>query len=129
MRQHPKDITLEWSIPKRTGKIFMDYNMNVRGKTLNVAYSRAGAGRAGVDAADLGGTGRQRIRWTSERTSPQRLAATGIAGATPLNANKVSQEAFATDAEGRSAGTSTRRQSWLPIDCSLTVSFGLVPFP
>ena len=38
MRQHPKDITLEWSIPKRTGKIFMDYNMNVRGKTLNVAY-------------------------------------------------------------------------------------------
>jgi bifunctional non-homologous end joining protein LigD len=42
MRQHPKDITLEWSIPKRTGKIFMDYNMNVRGKTLNVAYSPRG---------------------------------------------------------------------------------------
>ncbi|HET9665091.1 MAG TPA: DNA ligase D, partial [Burkholderiales bacterium] len=38
LRQHPKDITLEWSVPKRTGKIFMDYNMNVRGKTLNVAY-------------------------------------------------------------------------------------------
>jgi bifunctional non-homologous end joining protein LigD len=43
MRQHPKDITLEWSVPKRTGKIFMDYNMNVRGKTLNVAYSPRGA--------------------------------------------------------------------------------------
>ncbi len=42
MRQHPRDITLEWSIPKRTGKIFMDYNMNVRGKTLNVAYSPRG---------------------------------------------------------------------------------------
>jgi len=42
MRLHPKDITLEWSIPKRTGKIFMDYNMNVRGKTLNVAYSPRG---------------------------------------------------------------------------------------
>ncbi|QJR12005.1 Multifunctional non-homologous end joining protein LigD [Usitatibacter rugosus] len=42
MKQHPKDITLEWSIPKRTGKIFMDYNMNVRGKTLNVAYSPRG---------------------------------------------------------------------------------------
>jgi len=42
MRQHPKDITLEWNIPKRTGKIFMDYNMNVRGKTLNVAYSPRG---------------------------------------------------------------------------------------
>ena len=42
MRLHPKDVTMEWSIPKRTGKIFMDYNMNVRGKTLNVAYSPRG---------------------------------------------------------------------------------------
>jgi len=42
MRQHPRDITMEWSVPKRTGKIFMDYNMNVRGKTLNVAYSPRG---------------------------------------------------------------------------------------
>jgi len=48
MRQHPKDITLEWSVPKRTGKIFMDYNMNVRGKTLNVAYSPRGAPGAAV---------------------------------------------------------------------------------
>ena len=48
MRQHPKDITLEWSVPKRTGKIFMDYNMNVRGKTLNVAYSPRGASGAPV---------------------------------------------------------------------------------
>jgi bifunctional non-homologous end joining protein LigD len=48
MRLHPKDITLEWSVPKRTGKIFMDYNMNVRGKTLNVAYSPRGAGGAPV---------------------------------------------------------------------------------
>jgi DNA ligase D-like protein (predicted polymerase)/DNA ligase D-like protein (predicted 3'-phosphoesterase) len=42
MRPHPKDITMEWSIPRRTGKIFMDHNMNVRGKTLNVAYSPRG---------------------------------------------------------------------------------------
>ncbi|MGH8729819.1 MAG: DNA polymerase domain-containing protein, partial [Burkholderiales bacterium] len=48
MRQHPKDITMEWSVPKRTGKIFMDYNMNVRGKTLNVAYSPRGASGAPV---------------------------------------------------------------------------------
>jgi len=48
MRQHAKDITLEWSVPKRTGKIFMDYNMNVRGKTLNVAYSPRGASGAPV---------------------------------------------------------------------------------
>jgi bifunctional non-homologous end joining protein LigD len=43
MRQHPKLITMEWSVPKRTGKIFIDHNMNVRGKTLNVAYSPRGA--------------------------------------------------------------------------------------
>jgi bifunctional non-homologous end joining protein LigD len=48
MRLHPKDITLEWSVPKRTGKIFMDYNMNVRGKTLNAAYSPRGAAGAPV---------------------------------------------------------------------------------
>src|SRR5204863_2611468 len=48
MRLHPADITLEWSVPKRTGKIFMDYNMNVRGKTLNSAYSPRGAAGAPV---------------------------------------------------------------------------------
>src|SRR5215475_11654722 len=48
MRAHPKDITMEWSVPKRTGKIFLDYNMNVRGKTLNVAYSPRGAAGAPV---------------------------------------------------------------------------------
>jgi bifunctional non-homologous end joining protein LigD len=42
MRRHPTDITLEWSVPRRTGRIFMDYNMNVRGKTLNAAYSPRG---------------------------------------------------------------------------------------
>jgi len=48
MRRHPKDITMEWSVPKRTGKIFLDYNMNARGKTLNVAYSPRGASGAPV---------------------------------------------------------------------------------
>ena len=42
MREHPRDITMEWAVEKRTGKIFIDYNMNVRGKTLNVAYSPRG---------------------------------------------------------------------------------------
>ena len=48
VKLHPADITVEWSIPKRTGKIFMDYNMNVRGKTLNVAYSPRGVAGAPV---------------------------------------------------------------------------------
>ncbi len=42
LRKHPQDITMDWSVEKRTGKIFIDYNMNVRGKTLNVAYSPRG---------------------------------------------------------------------------------------
>ena len=47
LKAHPNDITVEWSTQKRTGKIFMDYNMNVMGKTLNAAYSpRALAGAA-----------------------------------------------------------------------------------
>jgi len=39
MQEHPDVITMEWNIPKRTGKIFIDSNMNVRSKTLNSAYS------------------------------------------------------------------------------------------
>jgi bifunctional non-homologous end joining protein LigD len=48
MREHPKDITMEWAVEKRTGRIFIDYNMNVRGKTLNVAYSPRGVPGAPV---------------------------------------------------------------------------------
>ena len=48
MRGHPADITMEWTTTKRTGKIFMDYNMNVRGKTLNSAYSPRGVPGAPV---------------------------------------------------------------------------------
>ena len=39
---------MEWSVRQRTGKIFIDYNMNVRGKTLNVAYSPRGVAGAPV---------------------------------------------------------------------------------
>jgi bifunctional non-homologous end joining protein LigD len=48
MKEHPREITLEWAITRRTGKIFIDYNMNVRGKTLNVAYSPRGVPGAPV---------------------------------------------------------------------------------
>lgn len=39
LRQHPRDVTMEWSVTKRTGKIFLDHNMNAMGKTLGAAYS------------------------------------------------------------------------------------------
>jgi bifunctional non-homologous end joining protein LigD len=48
LRSHPRDITMEWTVGKRTGKIFIDYNMNVRSKTLNSAYSPRGVPGAPV---------------------------------------------------------------------------------
>jgi bifunctional non-homologous end joining protein LigD len=51
LRKHPKDITMDWRVEKRTGKIFIDYNMNVRGKTLNVAYSPRGVPGAPISMA------------------------------------------------------------------------------
>ena len=43
VKDHPKEVTVEWAVEKRTGKIFIDYNMNVRGKTLAAAYSPRGS--------------------------------------------------------------------------------------
>lgn len=48
LKEHPKEITMEWATGKRTGKIFIDHNMNVRGKTLRVAYSPCGSPGASV---------------------------------------------------------------------------------
>ena len=75
---HPKDITVEWSIPRRTGKIFMDYNMNVRGKTLNVAYAPRGEPGAPV-SMPLTWEELERAHPLDFRigNAPQRLARTG----------------------------------------------------
>ncbi len=37
--RHPKEVTLEWSVEARRGKIFFDYNQNVRGKSLAATFS------------------------------------------------------------------------------------------
>jgi bifunctional non-homologous end joining protein LigD len=78
VRLHPKDVTVEWSVPKRSGKIFMDYNMNVRGKTLNVAYSPRGASGAPVSMPlsweELAGAHPLDFRLPN---AAERLAATG----------------------------------------------------
>ncbi len=39
MDQRPKDITMEWAVAKRAGKIFLDHNQNVRGKNMASVYS------------------------------------------------------------------------------------------
>jgi bifunctional non-homologous end joining protein LigD len=40
--EHPAEITTEWSTGKRTGKVFMDFNMNVRGKSIIAPYGPRG---------------------------------------------------------------------------------------
>jgi bifunctional non-homologous end joining protein LigD len=39
MQSHHRDITMDWTVEKRTGKVFFDHNQNVRGKTLASLYS------------------------------------------------------------------------------------------
>ena len=39
LRQRPRDLTMEWSVSKRAGKIFLDHNMNVMGKNMASVYS------------------------------------------------------------------------------------------
>ncbi len=39
VQRNPAGLTMEWAVEKRKGKIFLDYNQNVRGKTLASVYS------------------------------------------------------------------------------------------
>jgi bifunctional non-homologous end joining protein LigD len=38
LQQWPKEVTLEWAVVRRTGKIFFDYNQNSRGKSLSSIF-------------------------------------------------------------------------------------------
>ena len=48
MREHRDDITVDWTVERRTGKVFIDYNMNVRGKSMTAPYSPRGLAGAPV---------------------------------------------------------------------------------
>ena len=39
MQSRPRDMTMEWTVSKRTGKIFLDHNQNTRGKNMASIYS------------------------------------------------------------------------------------------
>lgn len=45
---HPKVVTTEWAVVGRTGKIFLDYNMNRRSASLAAPYSPRAVEWAGV---------------------------------------------------------------------------------
>ncbi len=87
MQTHPKDVTMEWSVPKRTGKVFFDHNQNVRGKTLASIYSPRPSPYAAVSIP---------VRWDELReiypseftilTVPARLEEMGDLWSTILNA-------------------------------------------
>jgi bifunctional non-homologous end joining protein LigD len=48
MRRHPDEITVDWNVDRRRGKVFIDYNMNVRGKSMTTPYSTRGLAVAPV---------------------------------------------------------------------------------
>jgi bifunctional non-homologous end joining protein LigD len=39
MQAHPQQVSIDWAVEKRTNKVFIDYNQNVRGKTLGAVYA------------------------------------------------------------------------------------------
>ena len=39
LQAHPSEVTIDWAVARRRGKIFFDYNQNSRGKSLAVPYS------------------------------------------------------------------------------------------
>lgn len=48
VQQHPRDITMDWTVEKRAGKVFFDHNQNARGKTLASIYSPRPSPQAAV---------------------------------------------------------------------------------
>ena len=76
--ERPREVTVEWSVERRRGKIFFDYNQNVRGKSLAVPYS---------PRRHPGGTVATPVTWEelesvyptdfTLRTVPQRLETVG----------------------------------------------------
>jgi bifunctional non-homologous end joining protein LigD len=76
--ERPREVTIEWAVERRRGKIFFDYNQNVRGKSLAVPYS---------PRRHPGGTVATPVAWEeleslyptdfTLRTVPERLETTG----------------------------------------------------
>ena len=78
MQRLPNDVTMEWTVSKRSGKIFLDHNQNVRTKNMASIYSLRPAPNAPVSTP---------LRWDeldkvyptdfTNRTLPRRLEEVG----------------------------------------------------
>jgi bifunctional non-homologous end joining protein LigD len=78
MRNRPRDVTMEWSVSKRAGKVFLGHNQNVRAKNMASIYSLRPLPGAPVSIP---------LRWTELEdvyptmftidTVPERVAETG----------------------------------------------------
>lgn len=78
-QHHPDLLTVAWRVRDRVGKVFLDYNQNVRGKTLAVAYSLRPTPQATVSVPvtwDELRAGFDPLQWTAS-TVPGRLRERG----------------------------------------------------
>jgi bifunctional non-homologous end joining protein LigD len=78
LKEHPDKVTMDWAVIKRTGKIFMDHNMNARSKSLASIYSPRVAPEASV-STPIDWNELEKIYPTDfdMRTLPARLAKRG----------------------------------------------------
>ncbi len=51
LQEHADAVTMDWAVVKRTGKVFLDHNMNARSKSLASLYSPRVAPEASVSTA------------------------------------------------------------------------------
>jgi bifunctional non-homologous end joining protein LigD len=88
-RERPKEVTVEWSVRLRTGKIFFDYNQNSRGKSLAVPFSPRRHAAATV-SMPIAWDELERVYPTdfTLHTVPDRLEAEGDVWAGILNAKQ-----------------------------------------
>lgn len=88
-QKHPRDITLDWTVKRRTGLVFFDYNQNVYGKTLASIYSPRASPEATVAMPlpweELAGAFPTDF---TILTVPDRLSRTGDLWATILDAKR-----------------------------------------
>jgi len=89
LQQHPRDVTMEWTVDKRSGKVFFDHNQNARGKTLASVYSPRPLPEAAVSMPlrwdELGGVYPTDFTLL---TAPKRIAEVGDLWAGILDAKK-----------------------------------------